>query len=182
MTIIHLSDLDFAIPDFALEPERMWTKFSELTFGKDIDFKDHERFSRMYYLRSDDETEYEKISFILNYYLFWKSMRICILSRTAINCWCTPNMMCLNQLKSIELILRINGLVEAIRSKTSIYFKNLTVWLSDEESNWLITWLPNLTNNRKMQSRALQYAEVLLFKHYYFLSRQSADSQIAISY
>lgn len=55
MTIFHLSDLEITVPDFALEPERMWTKFSELTFGKDIDFQNHDLFSRKYYLRSDNE-------------------------------------------------------------------------------------------------------------------------------
>jgi hypothetical protein len=43
------------IPDFALEPERMWTKLSEMAFGKDIDFADHPQFSANYYLRGDDE-------------------------------------------------------------------------------------------------------------------------------
>ena len=55
MTVIHVSDLHFAIPDFALEPEKLWTKFSEITFGHDIDFKDHKTFSEKYYLRGDDE-------------------------------------------------------------------------------------------------------------------------------
>jgi len=55
MTVVHVSDLNLTIPDFALEPEGLWTKFSELTFGKDIDFKDHPEFSSRYYLRGDDE-------------------------------------------------------------------------------------------------------------------------------
>lgn len=55
MTVFHLSDLEIVVPDFALEPERMWTKFSELTFGKDIDFQQHTMFSRKYYLRGDNE-------------------------------------------------------------------------------------------------------------------------------
>lgn len=55
MTVIHLSDLDFTVPNFALEPEKLWTRFSELSFGKDIDFGLYESFSRMYYLRSDEE-------------------------------------------------------------------------------------------------------------------------------
>jgi MFS superfamily sulfate permease-like transporter len=57
MTVIHISDLAMRIPGFALEPEQLWTKFSEITFGKDIDFKSHALFSRKYYLRSDNETE-----------------------------------------------------------------------------------------------------------------------------
>jgi len=55
VTVVYVSDLDFSIPDVALEPERMWTKFSELTFAKDIDFKNHDQFSRKYYLRGDNE-------------------------------------------------------------------------------------------------------------------------------
>lgn len=55
LTVIHVSDMAISIPDFALEPERLWTKFSELTFAKDIDFRDHEAFSRKYYLRGEDE-------------------------------------------------------------------------------------------------------------------------------
>ncbi len=55
MTVFHVSDLHFSIPNFALEPERLWTKFFEHTFGKDIDFRDHPDFSKKYYLRADDE-------------------------------------------------------------------------------------------------------------------------------
>ena len=44
-----------ARPDFALEPEALWTKFSELSFGRDIDFAEYPEFSRKYYLRGDDE-------------------------------------------------------------------------------------------------------------------------------
>lgn len=55
MTVVHISDLDLIIPEFALEPEGLWTKFSELTFGKDIDFKKHPEFSAGYYLRGEDE-------------------------------------------------------------------------------------------------------------------------------
>jgi hypothetical protein len=54
-TVIHLSDLDIQVPNFSLEPEKLWTKFSELAFGKDIDFKDHPVFSSKYYLRAEDE-------------------------------------------------------------------------------------------------------------------------------
>ncbi|HZI25687.1 MAG TPA: SulP family inorganic anion transporter [Chryseolinea sp.] len=54
-TVVHLSDLDMHIPNFSLEPEKLWTKFSELAFGKDIDFKDHPKFSSKYYLRAEDK-------------------------------------------------------------------------------------------------------------------------------
>ena len=54
-TVVHVSDMDIQVPNFSLEPEKLWTKFSELTFGKDIDFKDHPAFSSTYYLRADDE-------------------------------------------------------------------------------------------------------------------------------
>jgi MFS superfamily sulfate permease-like transporter len=55
MTVFHISDLETSIPDFALEPEGLFTKFSEMTFGKDIDFTDHPDFSKKYYLRSNNE-------------------------------------------------------------------------------------------------------------------------------
>jgi MFS superfamily sulfate permease-like transporter len=60
MTVIHVSDIDIAIPDFALEPEGLFTKLSELSFGKDINFEDHPLFSKMFYLRSDNETSTRK--------------------------------------------------------------------------------------------------------------------------
>jgi MFS superfamily sulfate permease-like transporter len=60
LTVIHVSDLDAHIPDFSLEPEKLWTKLSELAFGKDIDFKDHAVFSSQYYLRAQDEDNVRK--------------------------------------------------------------------------------------------------------------------------
>ncbi|MFM7193884.1 MAG: SulP family inorganic anion transporter [Bacteroidota bacterium] len=56
VTIMELSDLDLNLPDFALEPEGLWSKFAELTIGKDIDFGDQPGFSRKYYLRGRDES------------------------------------------------------------------------------------------------------------------------------
>jgi len=55
VTVILLSELQFVIPDFSLEPEHLWTKLSEFSFGKDIDFKTHPSFSKKYYLRGEDE-------------------------------------------------------------------------------------------------------------------------------
>jgi MFS superfamily sulfate permease-like transporter len=55
VTVAHISDLDFAIPDFALEPERLWTRISELSFGNDIDFEQYPIFSSKFYLRGYDE-------------------------------------------------------------------------------------------------------------------------------
>lgn len=55
ITVMHLSDLDIAVPDFSLEPEQLWTKFSELAFGNDIDFKNYPKFSTLYYLRGEHE-------------------------------------------------------------------------------------------------------------------------------
>jgi MFS superfamily sulfate permease-like transporter len=55
MTVIHVSDLQASIPDFALEPERLWTKVFESSFGVDIDFKNHPGFSNRYYLRGEDD-------------------------------------------------------------------------------------------------------------------------------
>jgi hypothetical protein len=55
VTVVMISDLSFEIPNFALEPEKLWTKLFEHTFGKDVDFIDHPDFSGKYYLRADDE-------------------------------------------------------------------------------------------------------------------------------
>lgn len=55
ITVLHISDLENHLPGFSLEPEKLWTKISELAFGKDIDFKDHPVFSSKYYLRTHDE-------------------------------------------------------------------------------------------------------------------------------
>ncbi len=55
LTVFYISDLDFHIPGFSLEPEGLWTKFSEIAFGKDIDFGDHPDFSSKYYLRGEEE-------------------------------------------------------------------------------------------------------------------------------
>jgi MFS superfamily sulfate permease-like transporter len=60
ITVVHVSELESNIPDFALEPEQLWTKISEMTSGKDIDFQDHPLFSKKYYLRGDDEKAIRK--------------------------------------------------------------------------------------------------------------------------
>lgn len=54
VTVVHISEIDLPIPDFALEPESFGTKFSELLGGKDIDFAEFPEFSRKYYLRSSE--------------------------------------------------------------------------------------------------------------------------------
>jgi MFS superfamily sulfate permease-like transporter len=56
LTIFLVSELEAQFPDFALEPEGMFTKLSEIAFGKDINFQGHPLFSKKYYLRSDDES------------------------------------------------------------------------------------------------------------------------------
>ncbi len=55
ITVLQISELDFHIPDFALEPEGLWSKFSELVNGKDIDFSSFREFSKKYYLRGNQE-------------------------------------------------------------------------------------------------------------------------------
>ena len=57
VTVLEVSELDVRLPDFAIEPESLWSKFSELTFGKDIDFSEQPGFSRKYYLRGIHEAE-----------------------------------------------------------------------------------------------------------------------------
>jgi hypothetical protein len=60
ITIAHISDLGFAMPDFALEPEQLWSKLSELSYGHDIDFDNFPVFSRKYYLRGENEEAIRK--------------------------------------------------------------------------------------------------------------------------
>lgn len=55
ITVLHYSDTGLTIPDFALEPESLHTKLSEVVGGKDIDFESHEAFSKKYYLRGYHE-------------------------------------------------------------------------------------------------------------------------------
>lgn len=55
ITVAHISEIEVPIPDFALEPEGLWSKVSELVGGKDIDFEAHPDFSAKYYLRGPDE-------------------------------------------------------------------------------------------------------------------------------
>lgn len=55
LTVLYVSELEVNVPDFALEPEGLWSKLSEMSGGKDIDFKDHPEFSRHYYLRGENE-------------------------------------------------------------------------------------------------------------------------------
>ncbi|NOT74326.1 MAG: SulP family inorganic anion transporter [Cyclobacteriaceae bacterium] len=56
VTVVHISETDLPIPDFALEPESFGTKFSELMGGKDIDFAEFPEFSSKYYLRGEPES------------------------------------------------------------------------------------------------------------------------------
>jgi MFS superfamily sulfate permease-like transporter len=55
MTIVQLSDIEIPIPDFALEPEGLFSKLFESVEGRDIDFENHPEFSKKYYLRSNNE-------------------------------------------------------------------------------------------------------------------------------
>lgn len=55
ITVVHISETEARIPDFSLEPEGLFSKFSELVGGKDIDFKEYPVFSKKYYLRSEHE-------------------------------------------------------------------------------------------------------------------------------
>lgn len=57
ITVFIVSDLPFPIPNFALEPERLWSAIFEYTEGRDIDFDNNAAFSRKYYLRGENEHE-----------------------------------------------------------------------------------------------------------------------------
>jgi MFS superfamily sulfate permease-like transporter len=54
LTVLLASDLELNVPDFALEPEGLWTKMSDIVFGSDIDFPENASFSDRYDLRSND--------------------------------------------------------------------------------------------------------------------------------
>lgn len=55
ITIVQISETDLVIPDFALEPEGLWSKLFEGVSGRDIDFATHPKFSKKYYLRGINE-------------------------------------------------------------------------------------------------------------------------------
>lgn len=55
ITIVQASETTRLIPDFALEPEGLWSKLFEGIAGRDIDFDNHPKFSKKYYLRGTDE-------------------------------------------------------------------------------------------------------------------------------
>jgi MFS superfamily sulfate permease-like transporter len=57
ITLVQITEHDCLIPDFALEPEGLHTKLSELTGTLDIDFKDHPQFSKKYFLRGSHEAK-----------------------------------------------------------------------------------------------------------------------------
>jgi MFS superfamily sulfate permease-like transporter len=56
ITVVQLSEHGLTIPDFALEPEGLWSKLFEGIGGKDIDFSAYPDFSKKYYLRGENET------------------------------------------------------------------------------------------------------------------------------
>jgi MFS superfamily sulfate permease-like transporter len=55
ITVVYVSEFNNQIPDFACEPEGLWSSFSEFVHGKDIDFKEFPEFSEKYYLRGENE-------------------------------------------------------------------------------------------------------------------------------
>jgi MFS superfamily sulfate permease-like transporter len=55
ITVVYISEFDLHIPDFAFEPERLWSSFTKLIKGKDIDFKEFPAFSEKFYLRGENE-------------------------------------------------------------------------------------------------------------------------------
>ena len=57
LTVVHVTETELSIPDFALEPEGLSTKLSEMFSGKDIDFPEHPGFSKKYYLRGPSELQ-----------------------------------------------------------------------------------------------------------------------------
>jgi len=60
ITIVQASEVEVVIPDFALEPEGLWSKLFEGIYGSDIDFENHPTFSAKYYLRGVNEAAVRK--------------------------------------------------------------------------------------------------------------------------
>ena len=60
ITLVTVTETENVIPDFALEPEGLWTKLSELGGGRDIDFTHHPVFSKKYYLRGENDEAIRK--------------------------------------------------------------------------------------------------------------------------
>lgn len=57
ITILQVSETDIVVPDFALEPEGLFSILFEGISGKDIDFDNHPVFSKKYYLRGLNENQ-----------------------------------------------------------------------------------------------------------------------------
>jgi len=57
ITILQVSETDITVPDFALEPEGLFSVLFEGVSGKDIDFDNHPVFSKKYYLRGLNENQ-----------------------------------------------------------------------------------------------------------------------------
>jgi MFS superfamily sulfate permease-like transporter len=60
ITLVTVTETENLIPDFALEPEGLWTKLSELSGSKDIDFTHHPEFSKKYFLRGENDEAISK--------------------------------------------------------------------------------------------------------------------------
>lgn len=60
ITLVTVTETENSIPDFALEPEGLWTKLSELSGSKDIDFTHHPEFSKKYFLRGENDEAIRK--------------------------------------------------------------------------------------------------------------------------
>ncbi|MDI9355421.1 MAG: SulP family inorganic anion transporter [Chitinophagaceae bacterium] len=60
ITVLYLTELPLSVPDFILIPEGFFTKISEISSGKDIDFPEYPIFSQKYYLRGDEEDAINK--------------------------------------------------------------------------------------------------------------------------
>ncbi len=60
ITILQVSETELYVPDFALEPEGLFSVLFEGVSGKDIDFDSHPVFSKKYYLRGQNEDQVRK--------------------------------------------------------------------------------------------------------------------------
>lgn len=58
--VVYFSSPSLDLPRFALRPEHLFHKIGAVLGYEDIDFDSHERFSKSYLLRGDDEREIRK--------------------------------------------------------------------------------------------------------------------------
>ncbi len=120
ITVVQVSDIEGTIPHFALEPEKLWNKLSQMTQGKDIDFKNHPEFSRLFYLRGDDENAVREFfrEAVLNYLETHDSIHV-ESHRNRLLVYAKRDKLSPDEIKSV--LLFVNGFMKAVgKSETQL--------------------------------------------------------------